>query len=69
MKIFTIATKTRECYGHGDYGEELRICKAGAYGSGGFPPAFATVSEATEYLNSLEWNHDKSVVSLELREA
>ena len=65
-KIFTIATKTSECYGHGSYGKELRICKVGAYGAGDFPLAFFTKGAAQKYLDGMEWNHDKCVVSLKL---
>ena len=41
MKLFTIAKETSECYGHGDFGTEQRICKTGDYGSGDFPPLFS----------------------------
>jgi hypothetical protein len=50
MKIFTVAQECRECYGHGDYGTELRICREGFYGSGNFPPAFHTSKAAEDYI-------------------
>ena len=40
MKIYGIATKTHEVYGHGSCGDEYRICSLEAYGAGGFPPFF-----------------------------
>lgn len=46
MKIYTIATESRECYGHGDFGTELRIVRQGGYGSGDFPPCFTHQHEA-----------------------
>lgn len=66
MKIYTIANETDECYGHGDYGRELRICCQGGYGTGGFPPAFRTQKAAQKYLDGIKWNSDKKVVELEL---
>lgn len=68
MKIYTIANETRECYGHGDYGSELKICRHGPYGTGGFPPAFTTREAAEVYLNGLEVRFGKIVVELDLRE-
>lgn len=67
MKIYTIATETHECYGHGDYGNELRICKAGAYGSGKFPPVFKTREQAANYLDTIELNAEMEIVELELQ--
>lgn len=67
MKIYTIATEVRECYGHGSYGDEQRICREGAYGSGSFPPAFMSKSDAEGYLKSLEWNGGKVIVEVELK--
>ncbi len=66
MKIYTIATKTHEVYGHGSCGTELRICQKEVYGVGGFHPAFKTKKAAKEYLDSIKWNHNKQIVELEL---
>lgn len=62
--MFTIAIETHECYGHGDYGTEQRICRVGEYGQGDFPPLFHTYDEAEEYRRGLEWNSNKVVVEL-----
>ena len=67
-KVYTIATLKNECYGHGDYGNELKICREGAYGAGSFPPIFLNEQLAQEYLDSLKWNHDKRIVELEFIE-
>ena len=67
LTIFTIGTKTSQCYGHGDYGSELMIQKDGAYGAGEFPPCFLTKPEAEAYLATMERKHDKVVVELNLR--
>lgn len=64
--IFTIGLLTKECYGHGDFGQETRICCEGAYGSGHFPPCFHTRLEAEGYLATMEQKHDKVVVELRL---
>lgn len=69
MKIYTIANKVSECYGHGSFGDELRICRQGSYGSGEFPPAFKTREAALQHLSTLKYNHDKVVVELELKDS
>ena len=58
--------KTHECYGHGDYGNEERICREIADGDGGFPPAFTDRAAAAKYIEGLEWNFRKVIVELEL---
>lgn len=50
MKIYGIAVETHECYGHGDFGNELRIVKLGPYGAGPFPPLFAERQYAEEFI-------------------
>lgn len=55
MKLFTIAKETSECYGHGSYGTEQRICKTGPYGTGDFPPLFSTPEKAQEWIDKQEW--------------
>jgi hypothetical protein len=67
-KVYTIATLKRECFGHGDYCNELKICQKGPYGTGPFPPVFLNRQLAQDYLDSLRWNHDKQIVELELIE-
>ena len=62
--LWTIASETMECYGHGDHGTEQRITREGAYGTGEFPPCFESKGEAQSYLDGLKWNHDKKVVAL-----
>lgn len=56
MKIYTIGIERSECYGHGDYGMEVKIAGMGSYGIDGFPPCFKTSMEAGAYLES---NNDK----------
>ena len=58
MKVYAIAAKTHECYGHGSYGEELRICKEGTDqgGQGGsFPPVFETRESAERYRKGIKY--------------
>ena len=71
MKIYAIADKTSQCYGHGDYGDELRICRHGrtGYGTGDFPPVFRKREQAKKYLGSLEpyKSVGMEIVKMELR--
>jgi hypothetical protein len=66
--MFTIATITHECYGHGSFGKEKRICTTRPYGEGDFPPLFQTIEQASEYLSNMEYNSDKVVVELKIFE-
>lgn len=68
MEIYTIADETNECYGHGDFGSELRICHQGGYGTGEFPPVFKSRKAAEKYLNGIKWNCNKKIVTLNLRD-
>lgn len=70
MKIFTIAVKSHETYGHGDNGIETRIIKLGSYGTGDFPPCFPTYKLAAEWLSRhyKQFYVDTVIVELELRE-
>jgi len=70
MKVYTIAVESNECYGHGDYGSELRIIRMGIYGSGNFPPLFTTRAAAEEWLkNRSNRFHSTRIVELELLES
>ena len=53
MKAYTIARKTSEVYGHGDFGTELKIEKMGGRGSGEFPPIFFNQKEAIKFNQSV----------------
>lgn len=64
--VYTIAVETSECYGHGDYGTELRIVRTGAYGTGDFPPAFTDKAKAESYLRQKHPFGGAKVVPLEL---
>jgi len=67
MKVYTIAEKNSVCYGHGDSGDELQICKTGGYGTGKFPPVFTTVSAAEQWMQgNLALAVKHVVVDLEL---
>ena len=67
MKIYAIATKSRECYGHGDFGSELKICQIDVYvGQGKFQPVFDNKKIAEDYLKNDEWPSNKVVVELDL---
>jgi hypothetical protein len=66
LAIFTIGSKTDECYGHGNYGTETRICREGAWGTGQFPPCFCSRTDAERYIASKGWQHDDKIV-VELR--
>jgi hypothetical protein len=65
-KIFALANKVSQCYGHGDYGEELMIRNQGFYGIDGFPPTFATRELAEEFL-SIRVHDNLQIVEIELR--
>ena len=64
MKLFTIAKETSECYGHGDFGTEQRICKTGDYGSGDFPPLFSNPEKAQEWIDKQKWSYGMVVVEM-----
>jgi len=68
MKYYTIANVTSECYGHGDYGSELRIVKHGGigYGTGNFPPIFRTKSLAENWMKSQDFTGELRIVDLEV---
>lgn len=68
MKIYTVATETSQCYGHGDYGTEQHIVRTGPYGSGEFPPAFKTRKAAEKWLkaNKREFFSKAAIVELEI---
>jgi hypothetical protein len=55
ITVYALAVERRECYGHGDYGDLLRIEQQGAYGSGPafFHPLFLSEEKANAYLDSL----------------
>lgn len=52
-KAYAIARDTSECYGHGSFGTESRICRMGAYGVGEFPPVFTQEKDAFAWVASL----------------
>lgn len=64
--LYTIGTKTQECYGHGDYGEETRIIGTSGWGGGPFPPVFLTEEEATAYMGQMQGCASRKVVELRL---
>ena len=69
-ELFTIATKTEVCYGHGDFGTPLRICCEDEYfGGTKFPPVFSDRNAAQKYIENMGYRgNGKEVVSLELHE-
>ena len=80
MKIYTIATLKNECFGHGDYRNELKICQDiiqyhkdpttnQLIGIQTFHPVFADKPLAQTYLDELKWNSDKRIVELEFIKA
>ncbi len=50
-RVYGIALVSRECYGHGDFGDEAKITAFGSYGSGAFPPCFLTKKAAEDYIS------------------
>lgn len=63
---YTIVTKTSECYGHGSYGEETRICGTSPWGGGAFPPCFLTKEAAEVHMATMEGCSRREVVELQL---
>lgn len=53
MKVYGLAIETHECYGHGDYGTEQRICRMDAYGMGPYPPVFEKREQAEEFARKM----------------
>jgi hypothetical protein len=49
MKVYTIAHITHECFGHGDFGDQLTIC-SNCYER--FPPFFDSREKAQAWLDS-----------------
>lgn len=66
MKCYGIAQTTHECYGHGDYGDETRICPLGFYGADGLPPIFIERETAEEFIKTQKWQIGLKVVELKL---
>lgn len=55
MTIYGFAEESHECYGHGDYGTEDVIRRAGPYGSGDFRPFFTDRKTAEAYAASVPY--------------
>jgi hypothetical protein len=49
--VYTIAKSRTECYGHGDFGTEKKVCRMGAWGEGDYPPVFMTEKAARNWLD------------------
>ena len=64
--IYALGTNKRECYGHGDYGNEVSIRQFGGYSDSAFYPTFATRQLAQEYLDQIPYHGDMVIVPLEL---
>jgi hypothetical protein len=69
MKIYTIGKTQSTTSGHGESGSETRICGLGSWGGGPFPPAFLSLEAAQKYRDEMQFNHNLSVVSLEIEES
>lgn len=67
MKCYGIAQTTHECYGHGDYGNEIRICPLGFYGTEGLPPVFMRREAAEQFVQDRRHKESLIVVTLELK--
>jgi hypothetical protein len=68
MKIYTVAKKYHETYGHGSFGYELQIRCGGLYGAGSFPPCFKSKEDAQKHLNTMDNIDEREVVELELKD-
>ncbi len=68
MKIYAIADKTHECYGHGDYGTEERIVRQDPWGKNQYYPCFIIKEEAQKFLDKIGYpqNGNNSIVELDL---
>lgn len=66
--IWGIASKSTECYGHGEYIEELSIRQENTYGprEAFFHPFFLSKERAEAYQNSMKLSAITCVVPLEL---
>ncbi len=55
MKVYTVARKIDQTYGHGNYGVETHICQKDAYsGDKSFHPVFENEKEAKRYISKLD---------------
>ena len=67
MKGYALVTKVSECYGHGDYGEELAMKQKNAYaGELDFPPVFLNKEKADEYLKDFQFNWNMQVAEIDI---
>ena len=68
IAVYAIATTEKECYGHGEYADEVAIRQQNSYGSGQafFHPLFLSIEKAKEYVISLGPLWEYCVVTLEL---
>jgi len=80
MKVYTIATLKNECFGHGDYRNEFKICQDiiqyhkdpstnQQIGIQTFHPVFKDKILAQNYLDEIKWNSNKRIIELELIES
>jgi hypothetical protein len=67
MKFYTLASSSRECFGHGDYGTVQRISREGDWGSGPFPPLFKTKEDAEKYRSRNQFDN-REIVEMEVSE-
>ena len=62
MKVYALATKTNECYGHGDYGEEWKIEQVDNYHKEGkWNPVFLSKADAQKFADGIVWFGGKVV--------
>lgn len=55
MKVYTVAHVTHECFGHGDFGDQLTIC-SNCYEK--FPPFFDSREKAQQWLKRQQGAHE-----------
>lgn len=68
MKIYAIATICNETYGHGDVGQELKICQEDAYHTEGkWNPVFEMKEDAEKFLKKMQFKYKRVVVEIELK--
>ena len=61
LRLYTIGTRRTECMGHGDYQEFVTVRRDGDYGTGGYPPCFASRARAQAHLDERKASSDFGV--------
>ena len=65
-KIYVIVSRSREVYGHGDFGSSYKLAMTGSYDTPPPHPAFLLREDANNYLSGLKYESGMEIMELEI---